>query len=210
MPEPKTITHPKVLVVEGRVAEVFFEAMLKHLGLEGSIQIQNFGGITELKGFLRALKNTPGTSDFILGFRGVTSLGIVRDAEGNATTAFQSVCGALSNAALAVPNRPLVVAGESPKVTVLILPDGENPGMLETLCLQSVSDDPVIECIEQYFECVKERTGALPDNMDKARAHAFLASRPRPDLQVGRAAHCGYWPWDSAAFDQVEQFLLEL
>jgi hypothetical protein len=200
MPPPKSIIGPKQLLVEGRDAEVFFHALLDHVGL-ADVQIQNFGGKDELPGFLKALRIAP---DFA---RTVTSLGIVRDAETDPTAAFQSVCSALNGANLAVPAQVLVPAGHSPQVRILILPDAATPGMLETLCLQAVNNDPVIECIEQYFECVEQQTGSLPDNMHKARVQAFLASRPRPGLLVGQAAHAGYWHLDNPVFDHVRQFV---
>jgi hypothetical protein len=203
MPVPKGIARPKQLVVEGRDAEGFFQALLNHMGLT-DVQTQDFGGISELRGFLKALRNMPGF------LAQVTSLGIVRDAETNAAAAFQSVCSALSGANLAVPAQVMVPVGHSPQVSVLILPDAATPGMLETICFQAVGHDPVIECVEQYFECVEQRMGSRPGNVDKARVQAFLASRPKPSLRLREAAHAGYWPWDSPTFDHVKQFLLAL
>jgi hypothetical protein len=203
MPPPKPITESKQLVVEGRDAEAFFHALTNHTGLTG-VQVQNFGGKDDLPGFLQALSITPGFVQM------VTSLGVVRDAETDAAAAFQSVCSALENANLPVPRQPMVPIGDRPQVSVLILPDATTPGMLETICLQAVSSDPVMECIMQYFECVEQRMGSLPKNMPKAQVQAFLASRDRPGLLLGQAAHAGYWPWDNPAFEHVKQFLQAL
>ena len=203
MPAPLRITESKQLVVEGRDAEGFLDALLRHMELTG-IQIQNFGGKDELRGFLKALKNTPGF------LSQVTSVGIVRDAETDAGAAFQSVCGALQAADLPVPEKPMVPAVDGLRISVLILPDAEKPGMIETVCLQAVDDDPVMECMAQYFECVKRLTGSLPGNIPKARVQAFLSSRDRPGLGLREAARAGYWPWDSPAFEQIKQFLQEL
>jgi len=46
--------------------------------------------------------------------------------------------------------------------------------------------------------------------MDKARLHAFLASRSEPKFQLGIAADAGYWPWDSPAFEHIQAFLHSL
>jgi hypothetical protein len=194
------VIRAKQLLVEGRSAEVLFEALLNRLTLS-DIQIQNFGSKDELPGFLKALSSAPGFREQ------VTSVGIIRDAETDARAAFQSVCGALRGAGLAVSAQVIVPAGQSPQVRVLILPDATMPGMLETICLRSVAADPVLECIEQYFKCVQQCTVSLPNNMDKARVQAFLASRSRPGLLLGQAARAGYWPWDSVAFDALKQFL---
>jgi hypothetical protein len=203
MPAPRQIIEAKQLVVEGRDTEAFFAAFLNHIGITG-VQIQDFGGIAELPVFLELLCNTPG-------FRAqVTSLGIVRDAETNAKAAFQSICGALDGAGLPVPARPLVPVGHSPRVGILILPDATTPGMLETVLLRAVADDPAMECVDQYFRCVEQQTGSRPGNMPKAQLQAFLASRPRPGLLTGYAARAGYLCLDSSAYGHVRQFLQAL
>ena len=71
------------LLVAGNDPRNFFEAFIRHLSL-ANIQIQNFGGVNELRGFLRALADAPGFYEV------VKSLGIVRDAEMSAERAFQS------------------------------------------------------------------------------------------------------------------------
>ncbi len=202
MPAPRPIDEAGQLVVEGRDAEVFFRAMLRHLGL-ARMQVQCCGGVDELPGFLKALRNAPG-------FTRVVSLGIVRDAETGPKAAFQSVCSALRNAGLAEPRQPELLHGENPRVTILILPSASTAGMLETICLQAVAHDPAIRCVDAYFDCLAQRLDSLPANMSKARVHAFLASRPKPDLLIGEAASAGYWPWDSPAFDHVKRFLQAL
>lgn len=202
MPEPRVIVTPRQLVVEGRDAEIFFNAFLRQMGLAG-IQVQNFGGKDELRGFLKALRVTPG-------FPRVVSLGIVRDAERDPMAAFQSVCSALRNAGMAVPQQPLMKEEGSPRVSALILPDATTAGALETICLEAVADDPVMQCVKDYFECVRQRMGSLPENLSKAQLHAFLASRPKPDLLLGQAANAGYWPWNSPAFRDMIQFLQSL
>ncbi len=46
-----------------------------------------------------------------------------------------------------------------------------------------------------------------PNNLDKARAHAWLASRPECDKRVGEAAQAGYRPWGSDAFRALWAFV---
>ncbi len=74
--------------------------------------------------------------------------------------------------------------------------------MMEDVCLNSVADDPVMECVEQYFACVGQTNIQGPRQVwrSKARVHAFLASRDRPDLRLGEAAERGIWRFDSEAF----------
>ena len=77
----------KILLVEGNDPRNFFEAFVRHLSID-NIQIQNFGGITQLRDFLEGLVGATG-------FRVVESIGIVRDAETSAESAFQSVQSSL-------------------------------------------------------------------------------------------------------------------
>lgn len=198
-----SITYSKVLVVEGHDAFQFFKALLRHLGLLDKIEIRNSGGVGDIPTYLETLVDTPG-------FDRVISLGIVRDAEDNAGSAFQSVCSGLKQAKLSAPQRVTEIADGTPKVSVFILPDCVNPGMLEMLCLQAVNADPAIFCVEQYFQCLQRQGVTLPGNISKAQVHTFLSSRAKPNLLLGQAAHEGYWPWDNPAFDSVKQFLTSL
>jgi hypothetical protein len=203
MPQPKEITYAKQLLVEGRDAVAFFGALLKHLDLS-EVQIRNFGGINELRSFLKALRNEP---DF---WGKVSSLGVIRDAENNPQGAFQSVRDSLLAANLPAPTNTMVSVGADPQVSILILPDAVTPGMLETLCLAAVENDPAMQCVEAYFNCLKQQMAVSPRNPTKARLHAFLSSRPKSDLLIGEAANAGYFPWNHPTFDQVKQFLQSL
>ena len=199
---PKHITLEKVLLVEGMGAFQFFKALLRHLNLLSEIEIRNFGGINQLD-FLETLMITDG-------FDRLNSLGIVRDAEGNANSAFQSVSDLLSRVGLSMPKRPKAIAQGNPLVSVFILPDCVNSGMLETLLYQAIGDDPAAACIEEHFQCLVEKGVALPANMDKARVHTFLSSKSPPGLLIGQAAHKGFWPWENSIFDGLKGFLKQI
>lgn len=197
------ITYSKVLLVEGRDAFHFFMALLRHLGILAEIEIRNFGGVDDLTKYLKTLRITPG-------FTNVNSVGIVRDAEANAASAFDSVCSSLRRAGMNIPQHPMAIAPGQPDVSVFILPDCSNPGMLENLCLQAVRDETAMFCVKDYFQCLDEQSVALPTNKPKAQVQTFLASRTRPGLLLGQAAHAGYWPWDNPAFASLKQFLRAL
>ena len=131
MPKAEEIKDKEVvqLLVEGNDGLNFFKAFVKHhsekLSL-GKIQIQNFGGVTELSDFLDGFVG-------MTGFHKVRSIGIVQDAEDSAKSAFESVQGALENAGLPVPDCPEKrEVKDKLAVEVLILPGGNQKGMLET------------------------------------------------------------------------------
>ena len=203
MAQPKEITSRVQLLVEGNDQRNFFEAFIKHLSL-ADIQIRNFGGVNELRAFLLALANAPGFRE------AVQSVGIVRDAETSAQAAFQSVQSSLENAGLPVPNQPERRAGSSPAVTVLILPGNNRSGMLETLLNETFANTPEEACINAFFDCVEALPTVSINNPDKARAYAYLTTKPNPHHSVGMAAKQSYWDLDHDVFSRVRQFLRAL
>ena len=188
------------LLVEGNDPRNFFEAFVRHLSID-NVQIQNFGGITQLRDFLDGLVGATGFREI------VESLAIVRDAETSAAGAFQSVQSSLENAALPVPNRPETRTDTSPAVAVLILPGNNQPGMLETMLCESFADTPENDCIDAFFDCVDALPNASIKRPEKARARAYLTTKPDPHLSVGVAAKRDYWDLDHRVFDRVRDFL---
>lgn len=201
----KPVERPKVILTEGLDGKEVFCALLSHLGLIEDFEVRDAGGKDNLRRYLRALVITPG-------FRDVVSLGVVRDANTYPERAFQSVHDALEAAGLAAPEKPFDAVGKHPRTTIMILPNGDDRGELEDLLLKSVEDDPAMDCVEQYFECLKNQLNdhMIPKKLAKARAHAFLASRRRPSLRLGEAAQAGYWPWNNPAFDSLQSTLNNL
>lgn len=197
------IRYGAQLVVEGNDQRNFFAAMLRHLNL-GGVEIQNFGGVNELRDFLENLADTDEFDQI------VKSVGIVRDAEISAESAFRSVQGALRNANMDVPDAPGVETGGAPSVSVFIFPDNQSAGMLETLLCRTFADTPMEDCVENFFACVGGETGERLRRPDKSRAHAYIATTPEPQVSVGVAAQRGYWNLDHPAFDDVRRFLQSL
>lgn len=197
------IGKPTQLLVEGKDQQNFFETFIGHLCCQG-IQVQDFGGVNELGRFLPSLVKLPG-------FSNVVSLGIVRDAEQDAASAFQSVRSALQKAGLSIPDAPDRRSSGSPAVTVHILPGGDTAGMLETLLCRSFEDEPVKGCIDDFFACVDGLPNSRPVvRRDKARAHAYLAVMPEPHVSVGVAAQKRYWDLDHRVFAGIRAFLQSL
>lgn len=193
------------LLVEGRDECNFFEAFIEHLSQEHlDIQIHDFGGVNGLRGFLRAFVLSPGFEST------VRSIGIVRDAETCAESAFQSVRSSLETAGLPLPAQPGYPTDSNPKVTVLILPGDNRPGMLETLLCGSFKDSPEDLCIDDFLNCVNAIPGISVDRPYKARAHAYLATKPDPHVSVGVAAKNGYWDLDHPVLDEVRSFLMSI
>ncbi len=203
----QAIEKPCMLLVEGKDEVNFFDEFLKHIGIN-TIQLREVGKYS----FRQKIKDLMSQS----GFSEIKSIGIIRDADESAESAFTSICDSLQEFDWPVPQKilePTPKTNEKPKILIMIMPpDNEGTGrMLEDLCLASVEKN-VAECINQYFECLKNvgiehREVVLP----KAKIHAFLASRPEPDKpSVGVASQAGYWNFDSPVFDKVKNFLKQV
>ena len=196
---PKEIKTKIQLLVEGNDQRNFFEAFTKHLSIT-NVQIQNFGGVTDLSNFLPAFVK-------MSNFQSVQSLGVVRDAETSAKNAFKSVQSSLRKADLSVPDKPGIRKDSYPTVTVLILPTDCPSGMLETVLCRSFAATPLDRCIDEFFKCVKSSSEISIKYPDKARAHAYLTTKPDPHFSVGVAAKNGYWDLDHEVFSTVRDFL---
>ena len=100
--------------------------------------------------------------------------------------------------------------GDAPKVTVFIMPGDGESGALEDLCLRALEGDTAMQCVSAFMQCVEQTVTPVPNNLPKARIHAFLASREDPELRLGEAAQRGYLPWENAAFHQLIEFVRSL
>jgi hypothetical protein len=198
--DPKGIQEPAVLIVEGRDDQRFFKAAALSHGLENLSIVQFLD--SQLSPTLRAVVNAPGFGDVI-------HLGIARDADTNARAAFESACDTLTIVGLTAPASPLVAAGAKPSSSVMIVPDATTSGELADLCLRSLSNDPrLTDCVTAYMACLLKYGSTPPGNREaKAKLYAYLAGLPRPGLPFGVAAEAGFFPWDSAAFNDVRAFL---
>ena len=196
------IEQPKQLFVEGNDDARVFTSLSRYLEIQ-DVQIWQCGGYENIQGVLRTVI---GMDDF----DSVRSLAVVADADSNRNARIQSIQNTLTRARLPTPSSPLeFVSDRGIKVAYLVVPHERENGMIEDVCLDSVSDDPVMECIDRYFECIEDSstTGPRQTWMSKARSHAFLASRERPDLRIGEAADRGIWQFEHEAFDLLKDLL---
>ncbi|MDE0002966.1 MAG: hypothetical protein OXQ29_09755 [Rhodospirillaceae bacterium] len=198
------IEQPKQVLVEGNDEVRLFGVLAQHLGIS-DFQINQYRGRDNLRPFLKALP-------LLAGFENINSLAVVADANSNRNATEQRIRAALSAAGLPSPRRPLeVLAQDNMRVCYLVVPHDAASGMIEDVCLASVGADPAIECVERYFECIRQTDlpGPKKVRMAKARLHAFLASREEPHLRLGEATDAGIWDFGADAFRPLKD-LLEL
>lgn len=201
LPEP--IVQRKVIVVEGPDDRRFLGALSRHLGIEPGVQVIEAQGKDNLRQVLRALT-------LASGFAHVETLAVIRDADNDPRAAFQSLCNSLLQAGLIAPPRLNLVVPGNPAVGIFVWPDCHSPGQLETLCLEAVSSEPAMDCVNSYLDCLQHTQESLPQPADKARLQVFLASRNRPGLRLGEAAEAGYFSWDQPVFEPIKHFLQSL
>ena len=168
-----------------------------------AVQVQNFGGVNDLRRFLPALTKMP---DFGI----VRSVGLVRDAERSEEAALESVQSSLENVGLPVPHHAGVTAKGHPMVSILILPGEGKPGMLETLVRYTLVGTAIDNCINDFLGCVDRSRSEPIRNPDKAHVFAFLAVNPNAHHSVGVAAKQGIVDLQHHAFRRVSMFLQQL
>ncbi len=204
MDDELRIERPKQVLVEGNDEVRLFGALVRHLGIS-DIQVSQYKSKYNLRAFLR-------TFTALSGFASVKSLAVVADVNSNRNGAEDRIRGALSAVGLPIPRRPLeVLTQDKVRVCYLVVPHEAESGMIEDVCLESVESDPAIDCVDGYFECIEQTNVDGPREvwLAKARLHAFLASRERPDLRLGEAADAGIWDFEADSFRPLKT-LLEL
>ena len=220
----KDVVRDAVLLVEGIDDARFFEAFLGWLGKVDDVQVAQVGGKDRFRQFL------DGPLKRANNFPRLRRLGIIRDADSDASAAFQSLCGNLINARLPSPQqawawRPTRQGGLD--VSVAILPDMSSDGNLEELCLRSLRSEPELSCINDYVDCIARTSSPISaHHMAKAKIYTYLAAgagpgrgssqdrdptgREKPGLRLGESAEKGIWTWDDPAFQQLKDWLFDL
>jgi hypothetical protein len=198
--DEKPIERPRLLVVEGKDELNFFDALLNHMGILNDFDIRSAGGKDQFPKKFRALKG-------VSGFNKVRIFACIRDAEGTpADSAFRSICDTLRTNGIDPPNGLGVISTAAPKAAIFISPDNHNPGMLEDLVLRIVENEPAMECVNPFIECLSGLE-KKPTNLSKSKVLAYLSAMPTDVNTLGVAAQQGYWDFNSPELTQMKEFL---
>lgn len=202
---PKLIKEKKILFVEGKDEEIFFTVLLKKHGLQ-EIQIIQSGGKEQFSHIFPEIIRIPG-------FSKIRSLAIIQDADKSTQAVFQSICHTLQKENLGIPEEMSYFTSTTPHVGIFTLPDGKNPGSLESLFLSTVQSEDVTDCIEPFMKCVKQKTSVknnrykMPRNINKAKCKAFLSAMEEDTPSLGIAAEKSYWNLDADQLNPLLNFL---
>jgi hypothetical protein len=193
----------KLVICEGPDDAAVLEGICGALGIAG-LTIENCKGRANLERVVGELKIRP---EFTR--EEVESVAIVIDAEASFDASWQKVRNAVNlGFAVRLASHAEFTVGK-PRVGGFVVSGAQGQGMIEDLCLQSVSDQPGYPCLEEYFKCLSERT-QRKDYHSKAKFRAWMASQTEYELHVGLAAKHGLIPWEKPAFTPLREFLRKL
>ena len=210
---------PRLLLVEGADDKEFFRKLAEHLGIRDRIYLVNYKGKDNLKNYLMAILQDGH-------FANRRHIGIVRDSDYN-TNAFDSVISALDTAnknsskdKFSIPPEALAPSTELPYVSVLPVPlDGE--GSLEDIVLAALQADPIMLCVDDYFDCLTEiGLRIAPNRASKSKLNVFIAGKIADREQAARrdvnrkflreAVAMTWWRpelWEHESFNDAKAFL---
>lgn len=209
----KEITHPHLIICEGVDAKYFMIWFInsKELRYEPrfsqGIQVEDFGGITDLGDYLSMLKD-------VKGFNKLRSLLIVRDAERGASAAASSIRSSLSASSLAVPDAPCEWVRAHPSVAFLLFPSCSSTpteGTLEDLCLEIMKTDDVIQNVDRFINDLQSAGKRTFPRVHKNKLHTYLSvTEPYVSLKIGEAGKAGAYDWSHEKMKRIAGFIKEI
>lgn len=195
--------HPRLLLVEGDDDKRFVPELVE-LGIGGGFQWDRDGRhvvLIQPQGGAEPLL-APGTIAAHLSASGREALGVIVDADGPPTTRWNAVRSRLladfawlgidvSRVPEVIPQGGFIIdvdegaPGGSRRLGVWIMPDNQQPGMLETLALSLIAEDQLLD-LAKRSSSEATRLGApfRPTHRDKAIVHTWLAWRDPPGRQL--------------------------
>ena len=142
---------------------------------------------------------------------GRQAVGILLDANDDPEARWTSIRARLSKVGVTLPEVPdlhgtIVDTGDLPRVGIWLMPDNESQGALEHFIEKMIpSDDAVWPLSRQYIEGIPEEHRRFKEShSQKAKIHAWLATRETPGLLMGTAISSEDLQLDG---DLVEKFV---
>lgn len=194
------ISAPVLLLVEGQDEEYLVRKMCDQWFGEqaAQIDIECVQGKDNFPRRFKALKvRSPGPLKVV---------GVIADSEENPAATAQSWAALFADVAPVI-NRPC---------KVLQLPDAQSAGAFESLVLDALNGNPVVQCATTFRDCViphlSRRTAAQKDkiavqawlsaSLGDVHANVFSAQKKNPDVALLN--------YDHESFRPIRQFVKEL
>ena len=201
---PKKIDKENVLMVEGQDEKNFFEALLKTFEKNEVVQVIDVGGKDKFNSVFPVLWNNKTVE--------IKNIGFVRDAEDKkAVDAFQSICNIIAKHDVLIPDEPCRIVKQGGKrVGIFIMPNNNDCGMLEDLCLISVQDTYIYQCVECFVKSYTDKIDDKRYNLAKAKTLAYLSTQVPIVNSLGLASQQKVWNFENPCFSGINSFLKEL
>lgn len=209
-----------LVLCEGIDAKFFLIWLLDYYKKHGisefeHIQVEDFGGITQLSDSLAVWKNISGFK------KQINSLCIIRDAETNFLNSCQSIRGSLQKNDFPVSNQAWAVKDENGfKVAYLVFPGTKDEngnykaGTLEDLCLEALADNSKtakLSSIDSFIEQAKNEFNIQFPRLHKTRLHEFLVMHDKfVDCKIGEAAKAGAFDFENDVIKEIAGIFKEL
>jgi hypothetical protein len=117
---------------------------------------------------------------------------------------FESIKRSLESNGLDAPANQGRSSTGSPLTRIVILPNGNGRGVLESLCIKALEGDPSLDCVNKFFDCLQEKgISQGVSDVDKAKIHVYLTSS-LPAKSLGDLVSSGVLSLDNSAFDEVK------
>lgn len=201
----RKIVSKKLVITEGRDAELFLVWACREYREERDFQVMDFGGNHELSVFLEVLKN-------LEGFDKVETIVIARDAEDDATAALESVQSSIRKVGLPCPQTAFnFESDEHKKVAIMFFPGPcIAEGALEDLCLMTVEDNDTMNCVDSFLDCIESNGIDLP-RKHKNKLHSYLSSTSNyVGMKIGEASHAKAWNPSHLNLQPFKQIIINL
>ena len=190
------IKERKILGVEGIDECNFFESFFSFHNING-VQIINLEGKSKFNSKIRDLTNIPG-------FENVIQIGLVRDSDNsNPQDIFVSINNDLKKLNLSRPKQLSQFSEGVPSIGIFIMPNNSDYGMLEDLCLKSISTHAV-SCIDEFFDCCSVK----PKECSKAKIQCYLSTRDPLVKSLGLGAQNNHLDYKNPTFDKIKKFII--
>lgn len=195
------ITSNRLILVEGIDDYEFLQRLIRFNGGDdiGFIILE---GKTNLKRTLEALSKR---RDYSI----VDSIAIVLDADRSRSNSIQFINRALLAGDFNPPPNVGWDMTQNPNIGYFLFPDNNFNGEIEDLFLATISSEPVLNCVNEYYNCVNA-LALKQKKPSKAKVQVYLASKLEPTRGLDKAAQDGHWDYTSNALDDIRTFLKPL
>jgi hypothetical protein len=175
----KPIDRPRILLCEGLGDAQFLKHLIEerqigdfYITYPNQINSTDPAGRDGFTRRLRALK-------LVRGYEAVTDLVVVSDNDDDPKAKFQRVCELIEAAkGFQVPTEPAQMTRGTPRVGVFMLPQADENGQLETLCLQSCIQQwpEAADCVNQFVTCNPHIAAWEQGKQEKMKMRCLISS----------------------------------